>query len=80
MYLFLQNRKHKKNLNRAQNDANDMNSKTNLHGQPMLQDIDQGYVGELDARDNFELSNSDYHERHELGGLTRHELNAGVPR
>ncbi|CAF9917839.1 MAG: hypothetical protein HETSPECPRED_003603 [Heterodermia speciosa] len=76
VYLFLQNRKHKRNLKQARFNVNDTNSKDNVYGQPMLQDIDQGYVREMDARENFELSNSDYHERHELGGLTRHELNA----
>ena len=76
VYLFLQNRKHKRNLKQARFNVNDTNSKDNVYGQPMLQDIDQGHVGEMDARENFELSNSDYHERHELGGMTRHELNA----
>lgn len=78
LFLFLQNRKHRRALQQSRSEG-ELDSKNNAHDQPMIHNMQEGYAGELDARENYELSNAD-HERHELGGLARHELNGnGMP-
>lgn len=78
LFLFLQNRKHRRALQQSRTQAQ-LDSKTNTHDQSMLHNMQEGYGGELDAWEDHELANAD-HERHELGGLARHEMNGnGIP-
>ena len=71
VFLFLQNRKHRKALKQSRM-ADGFDANYNAYGQTVLQSSDQGYHGELHGKEDFELSTAD-HERLELGvSTTRH--------
>ena len=56
-FLFLQNGKNRKLL--KQKEMHEIDSKSNGQEQLILHEMDSEYVGELDGRANFELSNKD---------------------